>query len=145
MPRRVGRTRAVNLILSGQPKEAIPPLVDLVLPSEKMEPQVLKSLFKNPKKPTAQSKDSPLHEGPLAKLSALKEMLKIRLGWKTNGMVIPRSFELAWKTILHGNKRSLEAGLAHEKGAILEAFQSHDAEEGIRAFLEKRKPQFTGQ
>lgn len=145
LPRRAGKARAVNLILSGKPQNAIPPLVDLVLPMWKMESQFLKLLFKEPYKPLKQSKNWRLFEELNKKMAAFKEMLKIRLGWKALGLTPPKSFKLAWQAIARGNRKNLKIGLFFERAAILEAFKSHDAEEGIRAFLEKRKPEFTGQ
>ena len=43
-----------------------------------------------------------------------------------------------------GSGTSLDAGLALEREAIAHVFATADAEEGIRAFTEKRKPDFTG-
>jgi enoyl-CoA hydratase/carnithine racemase len=39
----------------------------------------------------------------------------------------------------------LDEGLAAEREAFIKAFTSHDAREGIQAFIEKRKPEFRGQ
>ena len=38
----------------------------------------------------------------------------------------------------------LEDGIAHEASAFGVAFASHDQKEGMKAFLDKRKPEFTG-
>ncbi|MBI2063273.1 MAG: enoyl-CoA hydratase/isomerase family protein [Candidatus Yanofskybacteria bacterium] len=143
LPRRAGRVRAINLILSGRLEKAEPPFVDFVLST--IEPRFLKLLFAQPYKPIKQSKNGPLNEMFSDKLAALKEILKIWLGWKVKGMTPPKSFASACQTIIRGSRKTLEEGLLCEKNAILESFQSRDAEEGIRAFLEKRKPKFTGQ
>ncbi|HEX9108495.1 MAG TPA: enoyl-CoA hydratase-related protein, partial [Longimicrobiales bacterium] len=41
-------------------------------------------------------------------------------------------------------EKPLAAGLAQERELFLEAFASEDGVEGVRAFLEKRAPRFTG-
>src|SRR3569832_1470969 len=43
-------------------------------------------------------------------------------------------------------RKAAEGGLdfEHERGAFLKALESQDSREGVAAFLEKRKPQFTG-
>jgi len=38
----------------------------------------------------------------------------------------------------------LRAGMEHEKELFLAAFGSDDGREGVRAFMEKRKPDFKG-
>jgi len=48
------------------------------------------------------------------------------------------------EVILAGMDASLEAGLALERKANALLFASHDQKEGMRAFTEKRPPQFTG-
>ena len=54
----------------------------------------------------------------------------------------PVSLALAKSTINRGVDASLEAGLALEREAFAYCFSLPDAKEGIRAFLEKRKPVF---
>jgi len=41
-------------------------------------------------------------------------------------------------------KEGLQAGIAAEMKAFKENIDSHDAKEGVAAFLEGRKPGFTG-
>ena len=52
------------------------------------------------------------------------------------------SLALAKSTVLRGMDASLETGLALEREAFAYCFALPDAEEGIRAFLEKREPRF---
>jgi enoyl-CoA hydratase len=54
----------------------------------------------------------------------------------------PVSLSLAKSTLNRGMDASLEAGLALEREAFAYCFSLPDAKEGIRAFLEKRKPIF---
>lgn len=48
------------------------------------------------------------------------------------------------RAVNDGLTRPLEAGLALELDLIDELFRSSDAQEGVAAFTEKRKPEFTG-
>jgi enoyl-CoA hydratase len=56
----------------------------------------------------------------------------------------PLALSLAKSTILRGLDASLETGLALEREAFALVFTTEDAKEGVRAFLGKRPPRFTG-
>jgi enoyl-CoA hydratase/carnithine racemase len=47
-------------------------------------------------------------------------------------------------SVIEGGPKSLEEGLAHEYAALERAITSEDMQEGVMAFLQKRKPAFRG-
>ena len=56
----------------------------------------------------------------------------------------PVTLELVKKAVREAYERPLSAGLAAEKELFLEAFASEDGREGVKAFVEKRRPRFRG-
>jgi enoyl-CoA hydratase/carnithine racemase len=56
----------------------------------------------------------------------------------------PLAVELAKEAVLRGMDAALDSGLALEAKAIQLYFASEDQKEGMAAFIEKRKPKFTG-
>jgi enoyl-CoA hydratase/carnithine racemase len=56
----------------------------------------------------------------------------------------PIAVAAAKQAVYISQKSELEEMLRYENEAQLRCFESHDGREGIRAFLEKRKPNFTG-
>lgn len=64
---------------------------------------------------------------------------------KDLGTPFPASMGFALEAIRHSQSMRLEDGLQQEAECFSAATQTRDAEEGITAFLGKRKPQFAGQ
>lgn len=56
----------------------------------------------------------------------------------------PLAVQLAKRAVLDAFETTLQDGLAREFRANLEVFKTEDRAEGHRAFVEKRKPRFTG-
>lgn len=56
----------------------------------------------------------------------------------------PIALRLAKEAIRSAMETPLAAGLAHERDLFVTAFSSEDRQEGVRAFLEKREPEFAG-
>jgi len=57
----------------------------------------------------------------------------------------PIAIKFAIRAILGGADLDLSAGLEHERMCLGACFASTDSKEGLNAFIEKRKPIFTGQ
>ncbi len=49
------------------------------------------------------------------------------------------------RCVVTAGEKSLEEGLAEERRAVIQTMGSKDQQEGMTAFLEKRKPNFTGE
>jgi len=49
------------------------------------------------------------------------------------------------RAVIGAGEKSLEEGLVAEREAVHATFGTKDQQEGMRAFLEKRKPRFTGE
>ena len=54
------------------------------------------------------------------------------------------TLQLVKKAVREAYERHLSDGLAAEKELFLEAFASEDGREGVKAFVEKRRPRFMG-
>jgi enoyl-CoA hydratase/carnithine racemase len=63
---------------------------------------------------------------------------------KTIAALPPLAIMQIKEAVLAGEDSSLEAGLALERKAFQLLFATADQKEGMRAFLEKRKPEFEG-
>jgi enoyl-CoA hydratase len=56
----------------------------------------------------------------------------------------PVALTLAKRAVRHAMETALSAGLQHEKELFLTAFASDDGREGVRAFVDRRDPDFRG-
>jgi enoyl-CoA hydratase/carnithine racemase len=56
----------------------------------------------------------------------------------------PLAIQLAKEAVLAGMDAPMTSALALEVKSLQILFSSHDQKEGMRAFIEKRKPRFTG-
>lgn len=112
LTRLLGRGRASELILTGEPVDATTAerigLVNRVVPPETL----------------------------LEEAKALGRKLRDRG---------PVALKLAKAAIHQSQEAHLAAGLAFEQETFSLAFSTEDQEEGMRAFVEKRKPRFEGQ
>jgi enoyl-CoA hydratase/carnithine racemase len=56
----------------------------------------------------------------------------------------PLAAALAKQAVLAADEMALDAGLAHERRLYELAMATEDRVEGMRAFIEKRRPEFRG-
>ncbi len=74
------------------------------------------------------------------------EVLEVALKMATTiSRMPPLAVQAIKQSILHGQDASMEAALFLERKAFQQLFASDDQVEGMQAFIEKRRPSFTGQ
>ena len=110
LPRIVGRGRALEMILTGDPITA----------ERAFEIGLVNRV------------------APQAELMAVARKVADRIASRG-----PVAVELACKAVLASDAR-LEDGLEEEARLFGKVFATHDVSEGVAAFLERRKPEFTG-
>lgn len=73
------------------------------------------------------------------------EVLEVALKMATTiSRMPPLAVQAIKQSILHGQDASMEAALFLERKAFQQLFASEDQTEGMQAFIEKRRPGFTG-
>lgn len=107
----VGRTRAIDLLMSGRSIDAGTALTwgvaTEVLPADGFET-------------AARARGQRLAEGPTLAIAAVK------------------------RCVSHATNGDIETGLALELAEAAQLMQSEDGKEGLQAFLQRRRPSFTG-
>ncbi len=73
-----------------------------------------------------------------AHIAAARDLARRMCRWS------PLALQLVKTAVREAAERSLAEGLAAEKELFLAAFASEDGREGVRAFVEKRRPSFRG-
>lgn len=137
LTRRVGLSESLKMICGGGKRKVSKPWVDEVTTDQWVSSDQLDKILET----TTKRKREPLKYSIPEYLKALGVALRLYIGWKGK---MPASITIGENLILHGNEQPLEKGLEQEQKGFLEAMATKDAEEGIRAFLEKRKPNFKG-
>lgn len=84
--------------------------------------------------------------GLVSQVVADAEVFETALGMaKSISGLPPLAVAATKEAILHSENSSLEAGLTLERKALQVLFASKDKHEGMSAFFEKRRPDFTGE
>ena len=138
LPRRIGLEKALWMILLAEKIKAAHPWVDEIV--EKIEPSEIaalidgKNITKKVREPMSFMGDD---------YSKANEVIGLALEkWKNKP---PASFNLAIDAIMEGNKKPVIEGMEEEFSAIEDAFETKDAETGIRSILERKDPVFRGE
>lgn len=147
LTRRVGLGRGAGMILGAKAMNAKKPFVDVIVPAfgKKyiLEPDEIVRF--------ARLGDDKLirgaHEvGAVEYMKYLFALITTHLGWFLKGLRLPVSFWFARAALWYGYQNVIANGMRYEMDAILKAFDTEDAREGIRASrpFENRKPRFMG-
>lgn len=150
LPRLVGLRRALGVILTTKPVRAEKPWVDLVVSKGDATENSRMLYWTNMILAALKARgDSPKRKFGALKYSWMNYILVnwwwVKLCTGRLARKAPASASLALGAIWNGNCKALLSGLTSDEwNAIIAAFKTSDAEEGIRAFMEKRKPHFQG-
>ena len=136
LPRRVGLGQAMWMILGAEDVKAEIPWVDVVLKKEEFIWEKFREITVSSKK----RKFTRLIYGISERLSYAKKLIEV---WtKVKRKEEPEAMLLALRAIWRGNAQNLDAGLKEELCAILGAFETKSAEDGVRCFIETGKHKY---
>lgn len=149
LSRRVGLARGAEMILGAKVIRAKKPYVDAVVPAlhkdlilECGDIIALMGRLGTFKKLAREAHTV----GIVELMKYLFALARVCAGWFLKGVRPPASFWFADDAVWHGYRTLLALGMNIELWAVLKAFNTKDAAEGIRASrpFENRKPRFTG-
>ena len=136
LPRRVGLEKAIWMILGAEDVKAEIPWVDFVLKKDDFNWETLKKITPA----VLKRKSDPIKYDVSKRLSYAKKLIEVWI--KVKRKEEPEAMLLALRAIWHGNTQNLDAGLKEELRAILGAFETKSAEDGVRCFIETGKHKY---
>lgn len=148
LTRRVGLGRGTEMILGAKVMNAKKPFVDVIVPAFDKK-YILEShdIFRLSQLCARDKLRRGAHTvGAVEYVKWCVALAKVRVGWALKGIRPPASFRMAGIALWDGYQTDIEDGMWYEMAAILMAFDTEDAREGISAspVFEKRKPRFIG-
>jgi enoyl-CoA hydratase/carnithine racemase len=148
LTRRVGLAKGAEMILGAKVIKARKPFVDeIVYASDPRYVSESHDMFHLVQLCVRDKLKRGAHTvGIVEQIKYFFALAKVRVGWMLKGIYPPVSIWFAESALRNGYQTDIEDGMWYEMDAILRAFETEDAREGISAspVFERRKPRFSG-